>query len=234
MVVLGPQHVSNALHQLSRCERALLENATSTKRVEAFALGRLAAKRALGRIQPSLGKQALIRVGNTRAPQWPKGMYGAISHHQGWAAAVVDARGFGVGIDLQAAHLCHANLAKRILRPVEYAYYLTLLPTTAVAWLLSMFSIKESLYKALQPTKQGWWGFQQGAVSLRANGLRHSDHAWRQPFAWQAFAQSNSQKHQGNVTESAKKNAATPHPLARGQGICWRKNAWVLSLCWVD
>ncbi len=218
LAVVGPAHLAKALQHLTKAERLCLPSTALPKRVEEFALGRFAAKRALKRMNPAWGKEPLCNTKNTRAPQWPKGVYGAISHNQGWAAAVVHGGGLGVGIDLQHSRPCHRGLAKRILKPSEHAYYTSLSSEVAQAWLLTVFGVKESLYKALQPVKPGWWGFQQGLVILPSANLRHGYHYWKQHFKWTALPQADCLEQQA---------------LVHGQGCCWRKNAWCLALSWV-
>lgn len=141
-----------------------LASAVPKRRAE-FLAGRLCASAALRQC----GCQEFVEVpgGDARAPVWPAGFVGSITHTLGFAAAVVVARerAQGVGLDVE-----------RIMAPATYerigAMILTarereaLTPAAAnrgwqrEALATLIFSAKESLYKCLHPLTGVYLGFQ--------------------------------------------------------------------------
>jgi len=123
----------------------------AAKRQAEYLAGRLCARQALQRLT---GTPDVPAIGEDRAPQWPAGVVGSITHGAGWAAALVgqaDAwRGLGLDTELLLPTGRAGRLVGQILTPAE----LGRLPDTpeAQAWLTSLtFSFKESLFKALYP-----------------------------------------------------------------------------------
>jgi enterobactin synthetase component D len=125
------------------------------KRQTEFLAGRLCARQAL---QQLTGTPTVPAVGADRAPCWPPGVVGSISHGDGWALALVGAqshwRGLGVDIERLMSPARAARLQASILTPAELAR-LAQYPQAQQAWLVSLtFSLKESLFKALYPLVQ--------------------------------------------------------------------------------
>ena len=121
-----------------------------------FAAGRRAARVALGAIgEPPVA----LPPGPARAPLWPPGVVGSISHDAGLAIAAVMRRAQvrGLGIDLtEAAPL-----------PGETRH--SILPHAAEQELDAMqaragFSAKECLFKALFPETETFFGFEAATV----------------------------------------------------------------------
>lgn len=157
-----PLALSNATLNSARFDPALLQ-ATDfaacgiapvrgvAKRQAEYLAGRLCARQALLRLT---GLPGVPAVGEDRAPQWPAGVVGSITHGDGWAAALVGQadtwRGLGLDTELLIPAERAGRLAEQILTPAE----LRRLPGTPEeqAWLTSLtFSFKESLFKALYP-----------------------------------------------------------------------------------
>lgn len=140
------------------------------RRVE-FLLGRHAARAALATLGVHVG---VLPIEAERAPGWPAGVVGAITHCTGYAAAAV-ARSEtlrGVGIDAQPVPDSKSREAlRRTATDDEIAVLGSLDEMTART---VAFSAKESLFKALAPTVGGYFGFeaarlvaaQPGAVEL--------------------------------------------------------------------
>ena len=126
------------------------------KRQAEFAAGRRAARAALA----GLGQPAVaLPVGERRAPVWPSGIVGAITHDKGHAlAAVLSAKtSLGLGIDLTEA------------APLPGKTRLEILPFEAEADFDDLtaragFSAKESLFKALFPSIRDYFGFSSALV----------------------------------------------------------------------
>lgn len=128
------------------------------KRQAEFLAGRYCAARALARAGQA-GHQ--VAVGPNRAPLWPPGWRGAITHTQQDAIAVVASSVDGVGIDLEAIMDVRqaAQFASMIINASELALGKAAgldLPT-----LVSLcFSLKESIFKALYPQVGRYFGFE--------------------------------------------------------------------------
>ncbi|MGB5546088.1 MAG: hypothetical protein WBM74_05910, partial [Polyangiales bacterium] len=87
---------------LLKAEEALVQGAART-RVEQFTAGRVCSRIALGRL--GVAATTPIPRGEDRAPIWPAGFIGSISHTDSWCAAAV-ARSESVrsiGIDLESS-----------------------------------------------------------------------------------------------------------------------------------
>ena len=127
------------------------------KRQAEFAAGRRAARAALA----ELGHPATaIPVGERRAPLWPEGTIGAITHDRGAALAAVlpaDAA-LGIGIDLTEAAPLPGKTRTEIL-PFETEQGFDDLTARAG------FSAKESLFKALFPSIRDYFGFSAARVT---------------------------------------------------------------------
>jgi enterobactin synthetase component D len=125
------------------------------KRKAEFLAGRFCAQQALNR----LGLSPLpIPIGQHRAPMWPAGVCGAITHHQdpqqATALCAVSRDAIGVGIDLESTFDAAqaATLAPNIINQTEQALIMRLGLSDAFAtWLTFIFSAKETLFKALYP-----------------------------------------------------------------------------------
>ena len=126
------------------------------KRQAEFAAGRRAARRALAALgQPDTA----IPSRADRAPEWPEGVVGAITHDAGLAAAMLaEATSCGgVGLDIAEATPFPTHLRDRILI-TDSERALDDLEARAV------FSAKEALYKALYPSVQAFFGFDAAEV----------------------------------------------------------------------
>lgn len=136
-------------------ESVAIANAVPKRRAE-FAAGRRAARQALADIGHG---GADLPVGPDRAPVWPHGTTGSITHDGGWAlAAVADtARVTSVGIDLTEAAPLPEGVREQVLRHEEEAA-LDELSARAV------FSAKETIYKTLAPSVGQVFGFAAAVV----------------------------------------------------------------------
>lgn len=103
------------------------------------------------------------------APSWPVGYVGSISHADGNAICCMmpDKIYQAIGIDIEtvlSADSC-TELASHIVQPQEQHL---LLQTTAVSYAEALsiaFSAKESLYKALYPKVQRFFGFEDAELT---------------------------------------------------------------------
>lgn len=119
------------------------------KRQAEYLAGRLCARAAL---QANGAAAVVPGTDEERAPVWPEGFCGSITHGDGWAAAVVarssDWRGLGLDVENRLDSARAQRLAAEILTPDELA---RLDPEQAALQVTLTFSLKESLFKALFP-----------------------------------------------------------------------------------
>ncbi|MCY1328327.1 hypothetical protein D9M69_138830 [compost metagenome] len=127
---------------------ANVARAVAKRRAEYLA-GRICARDAIVRLgcQPAVPGTA-----EDRAPIWPAGLCGSITHSDGWAAAIVarscDWRGLGMDAEQLLEDQRALRLAQEILTADELA---RLGPQQAGLQVTLTFSLKESLFKALYP-----------------------------------------------------------------------------------
>lgn len=136
-----------------------------SKRQTEFLAGRLCAYEALRR---ATGVASIPAVGEDRAPCWPAGVVGSITHGAGWAAAVAARaeqwRGLGLDVERLLASTRADRLAGEILTPRELESYGDLDDSQRATLVTLTFSIKESLFKALYPLVNKRFYFQEAEV----------------------------------------------------------------------
>jgi 4'-phosphopantetheinyl transferase EntD len=120
----------------------------SPRRLLEFSAGREHAKRALGELGLTSPE---IAVGAGRAPLWPAGYVGSISHGGDLVVAVAATatRMRSIGVDLEPDVALDADLVRRVCRPEEVAR----VPASVALsrWAKLVFSAKESVYKCIAP-----------------------------------------------------------------------------------
>lgn len=124
----------------------------AAKRQAEFLGGRLSARRALG----DLTGQASTPARNAQQlPEWPQGVTGSITHSRGLAAAVVAKRANFQSIGLDAEVVMSDERATRLAPQIlveSERQWLERLPRHACGDFVTLvFSLKESLFKALYP-----------------------------------------------------------------------------------
>jgi 4'-phosphopantetheinyl transferase EntD len=131
-----------------------------------FAVGRLAARDALGEL-------GIADVGIPRAPSgqplWPDAVVGAISHSRDVALAVVGWRAdyAGLGIDVEDLGRGPTPRAARLIcRPAEMEWAA---PDASNQRLAMLFSAKEAVFKALYPVENVWLGFSDAELTWRSD-----------------------------------------------------------------
>lgn len=139
------------------------------KRRRDFALGRTCARAALQRL--GVGPVA-IPVGAKRAPSWPAGVVGAITHCEGLAAAAVawQEHYAGIGLDAELAAPLEDALARLIATPAERELHSAAVAPDGTDWTKLTFSAKESVHKAIAPMSGVTLGFHD--VELRFDVAR--------------------------------------------------------------
>ena len=137
---------------LAPAEEPFIEAAVPSRQRE-FRAGRACARGALRALGVAPGA---IPVGSDRAPIWPAGVVGSITHTRGYCAAVVGLREDfgGLGIDAECRDAVGANHVPDVCTTEEIRW-IEATGSTAVDWSALLFSAKESLYKALHPMLGG-------------------------------------------------------------------------------
>ncbi|WAJ39337.1 4'-phosphopantetheinyl transferase superfamily protein [Pseudomonas sp. GOM7] len=156
------------------------------KRQSEYLAGRLCAREALRRLT---GQASVPAVGSDRAPQWPQGVAGSITHGDGWAAALVAHQAQWRGIGLDVEQLLPAERALRlqgeILTEGELQRLQGLDDDTRALRISLTFSLKESLFKALYPLTLTRFYFHDAELleidkhSARLHLLTDLNHEWR-------------------------------------------------------
>ncbi len=130
-------------------EEPAIERAVERRQAE-FRAGRACAHRALATLGfPAAG----IPRDATRAPVWPAGVVGAITHCDGYCgAAVARVDDYsGLGIDAEVVDRVTDDILTRITTPREREVLTDLPPDLARFGAAALFSVKESVHKALYP-----------------------------------------------------------------------------------
>jgi enterobactin synthetase component D len=141
-----------------------VHNAVKKRQAE-YVAGRYLAKRcflALGSTEADVG------ISQHRAPLWPKGMIGSISHSSNKAICVVKPRDLpeqGIGIDIEQCltDSTATSIKNTIINEAEQAL-LTKHDVDFATGLTVIFSAKESLFKALFPQVRAYFDFLDAEV----------------------------------------------------------------------
>jgi len=149
-------------------EEAQVTRAVAARRLQ-FAAGRRCARAGLVALGLPAGP---IPAGPQRAPRWPLGTAGSISHTTGYAVAVVRRTITGpagpggpvpdrisIGIDAEQLGRVGDHLYARLFTPVEEAWLARLPGPRRDAAATAVFGAKEAFYKAQFPLTGAWVGF---------------------------------------------------------------------------
>ncbi len=164
-IAVAESPIGSATFVLMPEETVAICGAVPSRRNE-FAAGRHCARVAMA----EFGRHALaIPMGSDRAPIWPGGLVGSISHCGSWCAAAVARVADGVaaiGIDIEVATPLDVELAEEICTDGERKWLATM-PTAERGLLLAaIFSAKEATYKCQYTLTGKLIGFQALSVEL--------------------------------------------------------------------
>jgi enterobactin synthetase component D len=167
IVELTDDRIDAALAALPAAEQALAQTLSQVRRRELVA-GRTALHATLAELAPSLAETAIL-ADDRGAPVLPAGWVGSISHKGTRAAALIapagDAR---IGIDLELAVPSRQDIARWILTAREQA---NLADRGRGATL--RFSIKEAIYKAVDPFVRRYVAFTEVELDVLDEGIAH-------------------------------------------------------------
>ncbi len=159
-----PSPVPDAV--LARLPQAEAEHAKTLGgyRQVSFVGGRLALHETLGQLR--MPNDPILNDAHG-CPQLPEGMAGSISHKRTLAIALVArARHGSLGVDLEDLAPERMGVAEKVLRPEELAELRALPPERQWTSLLLRFSLKEAVYKVLNPHLRRYIDFQEARVHL--------------------------------------------------------------------
>ena len=156
-----------ALGRLSG-EEQRYATALAQGRQSTWVAGRIAMRRALQR----LGVKADSTLPDDRgAPILPSTVVGSISHKRTLAVAMVsEAAGWTLGVDLEDHSAPVKGIARRVLTPREKDEIDRLSEAGRSRAVLLRFSLKEAIYKAIDPFVKRYVGFREVSVWPADNG----------------------------------------------------------------
>lgn len=137
-----------AARELHPAEARIVARSVAVRRAE-FAAGRACAHAALDVLS---APDIPLLPGADRAPLWPAGFVGSITHTRGACAAVVASRAeaAGLGLDVEPMGDLAPSLRAMVCRDEERRHHAQL-PPTGPDWALLTFCAKEAFYKAYRP-----------------------------------------------------------------------------------
>jgi 4'-phosphopantetheinyl transferase EntD len=155
-------------------DREAVARAVEKRRTE-YLVGRHCAREALRRVGV---RDFVLRAGADRAPIWPTGIVGSITHTgtptDGFCGVAV-ARNedlIAVGLDAELATPLAVDLWPAVLTPRERHLLDRHAPETQALVATLHFSAKESVYKALYPLHPRWIGFHEVELDFDLAGQR--------------------------------------------------------------
>ncbi|MGC3871648.1 4'-phosphopantetheinyl transferase family protein [Halomonas sp. GXIMD04776] len=141
-----------------------VQRAAPKRRAE-FLAGRLCVREASRRLT---GSPCVPGITESKAPRWPQGLAGSITHSGTLAAALVAPTSHyrGIGLDAEAIMSLQRGerLAPQILTPNERKWLTSLPVEQRGAFVTQVFSLKESLFKALFPLVGARFYFQDAEL----------------------------------------------------------------------
>jgi len=144
-------------------ERAISE--AVPKRRREFSAGRHCARLAMAQLGYA---GCAIPSGIDRAPIWPSGLIGSITHSERYCAVTI-ARSHhfkSIGIDLEAIKAVPAEVSERVLRPDEIDPLDLGASPDGADWLTLHFCLKEAAYKAFYHLFRRIIDFQEMKISV--------------------------------------------------------------------
>lgn len=168
-----PRHRADDLwHQ----EQAMISRAVPQRRQE-FAAGRRAARRAIA----ELGlRPTAIAAGQDRAPIWPTGLTGSISHCDTLCIAAVSQTHRSIGIDIETPQPLHAELIPIVCTAREREWLQDHPAALRGQLAKRIFCAKEAAFKAQFPLTGRMIGFD--ALSIRSGRNNLFGVIWQQPI----------------------------------------------------
>ena len=136
----------------------------------------LASRWLAGTIFARFGIPDFILTNNDdRSPRWPEGFTGSLSHSAGTAFLLADPQGRLTGNDVEqwVSHTTAREISGLLMNEQER----DLLTASSLSWpeaVTILFSLKESLYKALWPAVRRYIDFLQAEITVFDPGTGHA------------------------------------------------------------
>ena len=138
------------------------------RRRSTWVAGRLALRAALTEVGTTAGP---ILPNDRGAPVLPAGVVGSISHKRALAVGLAAREsGWTVGVDVEQPHLGKQDISRYVLTAEEQAELAEIDPASRDHAIMLRFSLKESIYKAINPHVRRFVGFQEVSVSILPEG----------------------------------------------------------------
>jgi 4'-phosphopantetheinyl transferase EntD len=170
-VVVVVADAALAREPLDPAEAALTTRMAEARRRE-FALGRACARHALA----ALGVSGPVLRGDDRAPIWPAGVVGSLTHCDELCAAAVARVGeiVALGLDAELDAPLSERMGRRICTPAERLHLARLPGREPGVWEKLAFSAKESFYKAWYTLAHTGLGFRDVELRVDPDAARFS------------------------------------------------------------
>jgi enterobactin synthetase component D len=166
-VAIPPEWPLEALAPLLPEEQAAAQLLAPARR-STYLAGRLALRAALADLGVTAGPLLATDRG---APLVPPGARGSISHKRTLAVGLAALGDEGqLGVDLEEIRPARVDIARRVLTDGEQATLPGLAAEARAARVLLHLSLKEAIYKALDPFVRRYVGFQEAALVIRPDG----------------------------------------------------------------
>lgn len=144
-----------------------LSSAIDKRKVE-YVVGRFCAQEALKK----MGIDGQVERLQDRSPQWPKTVVGSITHTKNFSMAAVGSEELWKGIGIDSETLSRDTpieiCAKQFITPNELALRGSI---AQEHWMYTVFSAKESVFKALYPLVKRYFGF----FDVEVTAMQHLD-----------------------------------------------------------
>ncbi len=160
-LVPGPEPVPPEVLERLPPEERLFAMEQRGFRQGQFVGGRLALSLALSEL--GVRRPPILPDGRG-APVGPPGVMMSVSHKQDLAVALVARGADAVGVDIEEVGRPRPGIAARVLRPAELAVASALPEDRAWCDTLVRFSVKEAIYKALDPSLRRYIDFTEVEV----------------------------------------------------------------------
>lgn len=149
--------------RLTAEERALCREHVGA-RLATWVAGRLALASALEAV--GAGRASLLST-SRGAPAVPPGFVGSVSHKKRLAVALAARdEGARLGVDVEEAARPRVDVSPRVLTDAERAAVGALPDEARWRAVIARFSLKESIYKALDPFVKRYVGFKEAEIDL--------------------------------------------------------------------
>lgn len=147
-----------------------LEEAVPMRRAAHLA-GRICAREAL---RACASEDLAVGRGSSGAPLWPEGFLGSITHAGKLAGAVAvpsgACRGIGLDFEVMMTEEAAAEIAGLVLCPLDREAIASVRPLSFAEGATLVFSLKESLYKAISPLLAAFTGFEDAEIASIGEG----------------------------------------------------------------